>query len=241
MEEIKLYVTGDTHGYPAHRLSRKMFHYRSEMNEDDAVAVLGDHGLNFSYPRTNKEELNEIKLLSQKYYNVLLLDGNHDNHDWLEQLPVVEKYGGKVGKLFENVYTLKRGEIYTINNKKIFCFGGAISIDKEFRKERLDWWPQEIPSEEEFNYALDNLAKHDFKVDIVLTHTCPESFIRQMRLILPHEEIIFDKTSHYLDNFLKVGLQFESWYFAHWHVKSKVKDSQGRHLQCLYDNFVRVL
>lgn len=241
MGKIKLHVTGDTHGYVASRLSPQIFHNYRDMKECDVVVVLGDHGLNFFYPSKNEAELNEIIRLTQLPFNVFLLDGNHDNHDWLAELPVIEKYGGKMGHFYDNIFTLKRGEIYTINGKKIFCFGGGVSIDKQFRSEGLDWWPQEIPSKEEFNYALDNLKKHDFKVDIVLTHTCPESFIRQMRLILPHEEIFFDQTSHYLDYFLRVGLKFDEWYFAHWHVKSKVEDSQSRHLQCLYDNFVRVL
>ena len=31
----------------------------------------------------------------------------------------------------------------------MFTFGGADSIDKQFRKEGESWWTQEIPTEEE--------------------------------------------------------------------------------------------
>ena len=32
-----------------------------------------------------------------------------------------------------------------------------MSFDKEFRRENISWWPQEIPTEEEFQEGIKNL------------------------------------------------------------------------------------
>lgn len=240
-EIIKMIGTGDIHGYPQSRFRPDVMYQRQQMKKKDICVVFGDHGYNFSYPATTKIDHQDLKYAAALPFEKWLLDGNHENHNWLAALPVIERYGGKMGHVYDNLYTLKRGEIYTVNGKKIFAFGGALSIDKALRTEGYDWWSQEIPSEEEFNYALDNLAKHDFKVDYVFSHTCPESFIRPMRLLLKEEEIYPDKTSYYLDCFLKAGLDFSAWYFAHWHVKSKMLDEKGRHLQCLYNDFTWIM
>ena len=52
--------------------------------------------------------------------------------------------GGYVHKLRHNLIHLMRGEIYIIEGKTFFTFGGGYSIDKPFRKENVSWWPAEI-------------------------------------------------------------------------------------------------
>jgi hypothetical protein len=75
--------------------------------------------------------------LNERPWTTLVVDGNHDNHDRLNQLPVEEKFGGKVGVIADSIYHLKRGEIYQIQDKKILSFGGAESIDKLSRIEGI--------------------------------------------------------------------------------------------------------
>ena len=60
---------------------------------------------------------------------------------------------------------MKRGEVYEIDGKTIFTFGGADSIDKHQRKNRIDWWKEEMPNYLEMNYGRDNLEEIDCKVD----------------------------------------------------------------------------
>lgn len=40
-----------------------------------------------------------------------------------------------------------RGEVYNIEDKKIFVMGGAYSIDKYMRKANISWWEQELPND----------------------------------------------------------------------------------------------
>jgi len=86
-------------------------------------------------------------------------------------LPVEEKFGGLVGKVSDKLYWLKRGQIYEIEGNTIFTFGGAASTDKKWRlarDERLktkSWWPQEVPTRDELDFAHDNLKRVGYKVD----------------------------------------------------------------------------
>ena len=101
---------------------------------------------------------------------MLFLDGNHENFDLLNQYPVVDYLGGKAHKISENIYHLMRGEIFTIDGNKYFCMGGAESTDKEGRQEHISWWKEEIPSYAEMKHGMDNLEKHNWEVDYILTH-----------------------------------------------------------------------
>ena len=90
-------------------------------------------------------------------------------HDY----PVEEWKGGKVHKIRPSVIHLMRGQVFEIDRKNIFAFGGASSHDIDGgilepddpyykqKKKKLDkrrcpyrinhvsWWQQELPSEEE--------------------------------------------------------------------------------------------
>ena len=62
-------------------------------------------------------------------FTTLFVDGNHENFDRLYSYPIIEWHGGKVHKINSSIFHLMRGEIYEIDNKKIFAFGGASCHD----------------------------------------------------------------------------------------------------------------
>ena len=173
-----IYITGDTHcPEDIHRLNTSGFPEQKNLTKNDYVIICGDFG-GVWYPedsKYHKEDLYWQKWLREKPFTTLFVDGNHENHYLLSQLPEVEMFGGTIGKVCDSVYHLKRGQIYTIDGKKFFCFGGAKSIDKEWRVEGLSWWPEEMPSKAEMDYGLVTLEKHDFKVDYILSHCAPSS------------------------------------------------------------------
>ena len=53
--------------------------------------------------------------------------------------------------------------------------GGANSYDKEHRTEGENWWKEEMPSDEEYEKAENNLEKNSFQFDYVITHSAPTS------------------------------------------------------------------
>ena len=73
-----------------------------------------------------------------------------------------------------------RGQIYDIGGWTYFVFGGGNSIDKGSRTPGISWWPEEMPSTEEYEEGQQNLEKHGNKVDYILTHTCPEHVAERM-------------------------------------------------------------
>lgn len=62
-----------------------------------------------------------------------------------------------------------RGQVFTIESKTIFTFGGGTSIDKKTRKEHISWWKEEIPTDEEQAEGKNNLLKYNNTVDYIIT------------------------------------------------------------------------
>ena len=73
-----------------------------------------------------------------------------------------------------------RGQVYEIDDKKWFTFGGAKSQDQAIRIEGKDWWPGEMASEREYEEAVRNLAANGWKVDYVVTHCAPTRTIKDL-------------------------------------------------------------
>lgn len=99
---------------------------------------------------------------NRKWGTTLFIDGNHENFDRLNKYPEIDMFGGKVGKIEEGIYHLKRGYVYEIQECKILTFGGANSIAKHTLTEGVDWWKEEKFNYNESNRAFDNLEKHNF-------------------------------------------------------------------------------
>lgn len=215
-----IYVTGDIHGNP----SDERFKFLNKLTEEDIIIFLGDFGFDWSPKHIKK-------------YNVpcktLFLAGNHENYDVLKSLPEQELYGGKVKLLKENVYYLLNGNYYTIGKKTFFIFGGASSIDRDYRIPFLSWWPNEVPSWEEFEFAKKNLEEHGNKVNYLLTHTCSKSTSKE----------IFDYKNGFKDPVEDMIEELENQikgsyinYFGHHHKNIK-KDN---HI-CLHDKIKKIL
>ena len=226
-----IFVTGDTH-FPldAGKLfkSRKGFAL-SKLQRTDYLIVLGDFGLFWSKKSVyNKENLQKVQTLP---YTLLFLDGNHENFAWLEDFPVVEKFGGKAQRCGENIFHLLRGEIYEIQGNRFFVCGGAVSIDKAFRQPFVSWWPQEDISRAEEQRAIQNLDNAAGPMDFILTHTCPASVAAQMF----KGPVIYDVTAEFLD-VVKDRIPSTPWYFGHWHM-----DKDWGRYRAMYDRVLRLV
>jgi len=154
------------------------------------------------------------------------------------------------------IYFAKRGEIYEIDGKKIFTFSGAKSNDIEdrfslddflnkkeyykysftggFSKKRknvtpnkISYWKQEVFSEEEKNFALKNLEKHNYKIDYVFTHTGPSSALKEMTL---HKGKINCPVAIFLDE-IKEKLTFKEWHFGHIHTNKNYLNFYSHYLK----------
>ena len=234
-----IYLTGDIHGHVFERFTPKSMPGEDTWTSQDKLIVLGDFGLIF-YPPIEifldklALEQEKIAFLEKKQYEILFIDGNHECFPRLTaEFPEEERYGGTVRRIGKNIFWLQRGQIYTIEDKTFFCMGGAYSIDKAQRLAReneilqdyenqpdmhLFWWPQELPSNEEYKRASENLLAHNRKVDYVLSHTAPRTLIQMMgRTPDPHD---YELTG--LLDYVWYEIEFKHLYFGHWHEDLKV-------------------
>lgn len=212
-----IYVIGDTHGeMEHHKLSNSVVKSACNGVFPDYVIVLGDFGFIWDNNPDTSLERYWLKWLEEKPWITLFIDGNHENHVRLNKLPTVSMFESDVGQISDKIFHLRRGRVYTIENKTFFCMGGAESIDKAQRKAYVSWWPEEVPSFADYKRAKANLAKHDFEVDYVLTHTCPSSIFKEMYPEVWNMEETHDPTGDMLESF-KSLTQHKAWYFGHLH------------------------
>lgn len=219
------YITGDTHG----RIDIAKLNKLKNIDPTDYIIILGDVGL-FWYG-DDRDNYVIDKMLSMPC-PVLWLDGNHENFDNIAKLPVTENWnGGRVQIYKDKIIHLMRGEVYTIDGTTFFCFGGGLSIDKNRREEGVSWWPQEMPSKEEYENGMKNLLEVEYEVDYVLTHTAPNFICKQL---VPHMYPGEEKLQNYL-GVMADTLTFKRWYFGHWHFDKTIDN-----FYALYNNIEMV-
>lgn len=210
-----IFVTGDTHGcIDIHKLNRQNFDY-SGLTKNDYIIICGDFGFIWY---GNKKDDWWLKWLEELPCSVLFVDGNHENFDILNSYPIEIWNGGKIHKIREHIFHLMRGQVFTIEGKKFFTFGGANSHDKIYRKEGLSWWPQEMPTFEECEDAIKILDKYNWEVDYVITHSAPDNILYRVNPLYEH-----DLATNFLFTIDK-DLKFKHWYFGHYHIDKNIDD-----------------
>ena len=211
---MRIFLCGDTHGdYDTRKLNSKHFIEGKDLTKDDFVIICGDACLTWN----DKFDPYIQKWYNEKPWTTLFVDGNHENFDRLYSYPVVDFHGGKAHQLSSSIFHLMRGEIFDFNNQKFFVMGGAHSVDKMYRKEGISWWPQEVPTQEEFNHGLDNLEKVNYHIDYVLSHEVSNSIIDGWHY--DHDEI----TCYFevIDAMCKPKIHFA----GHHHIDAKINET----------------
>lgn len=216
----KIGITGDIHG----DLSLKRIKKAIEKGYD-LLIVVGDFGYVWD---NSKEELKTLEIIENIPITILFIDGNHENFNLLKEYPISKWNGGNVRFIRKNIIHLLRGEVFNINDKKYFTFGGAKSVDRFMRTENVDFWEEEMPNLEEMNKGISNLEINENKVDYVLTHTCSSEMLKKV-VNYPED----DDLTRYLQ-FIKDNIEFNKWYFGHMHLNYNIDDKNI----CLYDNII---
>ncbi len=271
-----------------HRLRTEAFPEQKEMSKEDFVVICGDFGGVWSTNRKkvqeNAEERHALDWLEHKPFTTLFVPGNHENYDrltgcrderllnsWLyESMPPEEKeklrqgyprkewHGGHVRVIRPSVLMLERGEIFEIDGKSCFAFGGARSHDimdgilnpadypdeQSFRKvyaqrrggmirvSGVSWWAQEMPTEEEMEYGRQNIRAfmetHD-RIDLIFTHDAPSSH----RIYLGYPDT--DELNRYLES-LRDEMEYGKWFYGHLHDNRMVFENNI----LLYEQIIRV-
>ena len=227
----KIYVTGDTHkDLDINKLSFKSFPEGRNLTKEDYIIICGDLGLVWD---GGKSDQYWQEWLNDKPWTTLFVDGNHENFDLLERYPIDTFCGGSVQYIQPSILHLMRGETFIINDKKIFTFGGAPSHDKNFRKEYVSWWKQEVPNFSELARGYNIIKDNSF--DYIITHDWPASLIQRFYSFEKKEKQ--DDINVFFDALLEVP--FERWYCGHHHCDINFRIN-NRNITCLYDDIVEL-
>ena len=218
-----IYITGDVHqSHDIRKLNTKSWPEQKNLTRDDYLIVCGDMGIVWDDSQSDRYRRDWFE---DKPFTTLFVDGNHENHRLLATYPVDEWNGGKIHKIRPHVYHLMRGQVFTINGIKVFTMGGASSHDKEYRTEGVSWWPEELPSDEEYVEAEKILGANGWEVDLVVSHCAPDSVQSQLADWYEH-----DKLTNFFEEVVKTKSNYALWCFGHYHQDKVVDD---KHV-CLY-------
>lgn len=244
VDEYMIYITGDCHGN-FERFNASIFPEQNEMTKADYIIICGDFGGVWNKDGESKMETMVLDWLDCKSFTTLFVDGNHENFDRLYEYPVEEWNGGKIHRIRPSVIHLMRGQVYELEGKKIFTFGGASSHDidggileldapdyrekkkeldkgwKPYRINHLSWWKEELPSEKEMDEGRKNLQRYDNKVDFIITHCASSS----TTALISHGIYKSDLLTSYLEE-IRRSVKFKKWFFGHYHDNRNVNTEE---------------
>ena len=216
-----IYVTGDTHG--THDFA-KLIHFvnnHPELTKQDYLIIAGDFGGIWD-ENTLEDDLRPFQKLP---LTVLFVDGNHENFDLINAYPVEKWNGGNVHFIKPDIIHLMRGQVYEIEGKTFFTFGGASSTDKYSRKQGISWWPQEVPTLDELDEAIDNLRRYRKNVDYIISHSCDEKALWCPPLKMRTTKLQTFPENIILSEFEKL-VKYKHWYFGHYHMDGDLTDTK---------------
>lgn len=193
MSQQRILVLGDVHGEFG-RLNALI-----NVKKPDLILQCGDFGYWPKWVKTGQvDPITNVKTHGVK---LLFCDGNHEDHWSLRDRESDE--------LAPNVFYMPRGSTYELDDgRNILFMGGGDSIDKNMRVLGRDWFPEEVIQHKD----MQNLP--DKKIDIFITHTCPEELVHDLVKIYP--EKTFEPSNIALSQLRKM-YKPDLWFFGHWH------------------------
>lgn len=190
---------------------------------DTLLVVAGDCGFGFEMPAYYTQVYNrEAGRLKKANNYVAFVRGNHDNPAYFNEERIS----------YKRWRTIPDYAVISACGHNILCIGGAISIDREYRKRQLAWratsqtgyyWSDEAPV---FSAAaIDDIT---VPVDTIVTHTAPSLCEKHDKKGLRYwaesdptllddvaaERYTLDMVHDYL---LQKGHPLREWYYGHFH------------------------
>ncbi|MBQ6846937.1 MAG: metallophosphoesterase [Oscillospiraceae bacterium] len=199
-----IYLISDIHGKTEFK---GLLQYLERAGKEDLLIVLGDVGLKFGDTEENRVFTEWFLSLGK---NIAIVDGNHENFEYLESFPEEDWHGGKVHRLTENIVHLMRGNTFEIQDKNFFVFGGCKS-SKVWHELGLYYYGEE-PQKEELALAYETIKKNGFEFDYILTHKYEQT---------PPDATFCPELGE-LEKYIDENVSYKHWYCGHSHKNSEI-------------------
>lgn len=158
-EVRRVAVAGDWHGN--YNYVPRALNYAYKQGAEVVVHV-GD----FGYWREPDGYLDMVERFCQTHNMIVMfVDGNHENHDLLNSVPIDED---GVRRIRDHLWHLPRGFRWEWGLITFLALGGAVSVDAHLRTPGIDWWDREALSIQDAYKAVEGGI-----VDVIFSHDCP--------------------------------------------------------------------
>lgn len=225
--KITVYVTGDMHG-SLERLYDKNFR---KLKSGDVLIVCGDFGYIFDGDKTEKQV---IDFLANRKFITAFIDGTHDNMNTIGSARETYWHGGKIHRIKGNLIHLMRGQIFEIEGKSFFTFGGGESTDKDMRLEHGKWWREEEPTPLEMAEGAKRLDEAGLQVNYIITHE-PPSLVKSAMLLRNGSRDRVNKLNGYFEEIGR-SCKYDHWFFGSLHEDRIITP---RHT-CVFKNMISI-
>ncbi|MFA9380801.1 MAG: metallophosphoesterase [Acetanaerobacterium sp.] len=205
-----IYITGDMHGDINRFKSRAM----KRLKRGDFLIVCGDFGFVWE---GGKKERKQLAWIAKRRFTTLFLDGVHENRALLNAFPQSEMFGGEVRRLGERLFWLQRGQVFVIDNKRIFAMGGGESEDSAADAAPDAAWSEDLPTTQEIVSAARRLAEANYAVDYVVTYEAATTIKNAMNI----RQDTINPLNAFLDRVLR-QCTFRKWFFGCYHIDRKI-------------------
>lgn len=179
---------------------RALEHARRISLDDERVAVCADWHANVGWLRMLSRALpnlaydvetvfqlgdwgmdpveTDVLFAEARIKRVYVVVGNHERFDLIS--PLLDAHPGAAVRVSDITWILPRPARLTVGGRTILSLGGAASVDRHWRAEGRDWWPDEAITDEQVAAAIAGGP-----ADVLLTHESPANTpVRAVRELL---------------------------------------------------------
>lgn len=214
------YITGDTHGDFGRFYG---FCEENRTTKEDVMIILGDVGLNYYGDARDECRKEDAAALPVTFF---CIHGNHEKRpEKVESCKIKRFCGGLVWceEAYPNILYAKDGEVYRLGERDCLVIGGAYSVDKPRRLAwGSPWFEDEQPSQQIKERVERCLAAREYRVDAVLSHTCPLHYEPVEAFLCGVDQSRVDKSTEQWLGELERKMTYEKWYCGHYHIEKAV-------------------
>ena len=213
------------------------FAKEQKLGQEDVVVVLGDACLNYYLDQRDARAKKDLSTACPCRW--LIVRGNHDvRPETVEGYVPIPAFSGRVlvEPKYPNLLFAQNVGHYDFDGVHAVVLAGAAMAEPEKHAAEGLVVPDDPQlTEREIWWAEDMLEDISYKTDLMLTHTCPKSFILDEMKHPAYDQSTLDHTFEKWLDIVACQVDYKVWLFGHFH---KDVDIPMRRAMCLKNRIV---